>query len=171
MTVAPLADMLRAAQRRAWHLEMLDFYGPDREPFTAWQQGVDYDRSEIDGVWAAHLAPLVARGGDLRRLRIVSEPVSQYIKWEHMITPQANIKSGERVRWLARRATLGLCLPTLDYWLVDDVAVFGVFDGHGDFIDNEVVPSTTNPELIEVCARSFEVAWRMGTDHADYVPR
>ena len=33
----------------------------------------------------------MARGGDVRRLRIVSEPVTEYVRYEYEMTPVANL--------------------------------------------------------------------------------
>lgn len=57
-----------------------------------------------------------ARGVKLRRARIVSEPVSEYIRFEHDGTPQ-NIAAGEDVRWLPRARASALSLPGNDCWV------------------------------------------------------
>ncbi len=56
------------------------------------------------------------RGVIIRRTRIVSEPVSEYIRWEHEIT-SANAEAGEDVRWLPPRRASDLLLPGNDFWV------------------------------------------------------
>src|SRR5213593_4244634 len=94
-----LDELLHGAQRRALHLEMRDTYA-EWEAFTAWKAGEPYDRSGADDQWRGLIEPLVARGVDVRRLRVVSEPVSDYIRYEYEATPFANLAAGELVRWL-----------------------------------------------------------------------
>jgi hypothetical protein len=64
------------------------------------------------------IADAVSRGVVVRRARIISEPVSEYIRWEHYVT-RANIEAGEQVRWLPRRLASDLSLPGNDFWAFD----------------------------------------------------
>ena len=166
VSVPKLADLLVAAERRALHLEMRDTYA--RSPLLlAWQAGEPHDRREADQQWAALLARLVARGGDVRRLRIVSEPVTEYVRYEYEMTPVANLAAGELVRWLPRDRASDLRLPGNDFWLIDDALLFNLASGDGDWLG---VQQNDDPNVIAFCARSFEVAWSRAVDHADYRP-
>jgi hypothetical protein len=60
------------------------------------------------------IADTVARGVIVRRARVVSEPVSEYIRWEHYVT-HANVTAGEDVRWLPRRRATDIPLPGNDF--------------------------------------------------------
>jgi hypothetical protein len=161
-----LADLLLAAERRALHLEMRDTYGLT-DWFEAWKAGRTPDRDEADAQWHALLAPLVERGGDLRRLRIVSEPTTDYIRYEYESTPLANLAGGEAVRWLPRDRASDLRLPGNDFWLIDDALLFNLFNGDGDFLG---VQLNDDPGVIAFCAASFDAAWARAVDHNDYHP-
>jgi hypothetical protein len=161
-----LRDLLLAAQRRALHLELRDFYGGSSR-YAAWLKGKSQDRSAFDAEWAGHLAPLLARGGEIRRARVVSEPVTSYIRFEHEVTPLVNIAAGERVRWLPRRQASDLALPGNDYWLIDDVVLFNLFSGDGDFLENEL---SCDESVVALCASAFESVWARGIDHDAYQP-
>ena len=164
--VPKLADLLVAAQRRALHLEMRDTYA--RSPrFLAWQSGKPPGRNEADAQWHALLAPLVARGGDLRRLRIVSEPLSEYVRYEYEVTPLANLAGGEAVRWLPRDKASDLRFPGNDFWLIDDYLLFNLASGDGDSLG---VQPNDDASVIAFCAESFEAAWRRAINHDDYRP-
>jgi len=79
----------------------------------------------------------VARGVAVRRARIISEPVTDYVRFEHAITA-SNIRAGEEVRWLGRRCASDLSLPGNDFWLIDDRLVrFNIFSGEGEAQDPE----------------------------------
>ena|SRR5213592_5237106 len=135
--------------------------------FTAWQAGRSDGRAEADERWRALLAPLVARGGDMRRLRIVSEPVSEYVRYEYEMTPAANLSAGEVVRWLPRDRASDLRLPGNDFWLIDDALLFNLASGDGDWLG---VQPNDDPSVIRFCAESFEAAWARGVEHGDYRP-
>jgi hypothetical protein len=158
--------LLSAAQRRALHLEARDFYS-DGPAFPAWLAGEPFDRAPMDAYWSDLLAPLVQRGVDLRRARIVSEPVSAYIRFEHHVTPKANIAAGEAVRWLPRSLASEIALPGNDFWLIDDAAVFAHFSGGGVHVGSA---RSTDPAVIELCETAFEQVWQRAIDHSDYCP-
>lgn len=105
---------------------------------------------------------------DVRRARIVSEPVSDFIRYEHEVTPAANLAAGELVRWLPRQRTSDLALPGNDFWLVDEQVLFNYNSGHGAWVGTELV---TDPTVVKLCSSAFEAVWERGVDHADYQPR
>jgi hypothetical protein len=166
VSVPELDELLNSAQRRALHLEMRDVYA--RSPaFEAWMAGRPYDRAAADGQWCSLIAPLVARGVDVRRLRVVSEPVTNYVRYEHEVTPAANLGAGERVRWLPRGRASDLAFPGNDYWLVDDRLLFNISSGDGDWLG---VEPNNEPAVVKFCASAFEAAWDRGVNHNDYRP-
>jgi len=56
----------------------------------------------------------VARGVTVRRARIVSEPVSDYIRFEH--EHPRHVEAGEQVRWLAAAAPPTSGPARNDFW-------------------------------------------------------
>jgi hypothetical protein len=166
VAVPTLEALLAAAERRALHLETRDVYAGSPR-FAAWQRGEPQDRSDADGRWSELLTPLVRRGGDIRRARIVSEPVTEYIRFEWEVTPYANLAAGERVRWLPRRNAAALAIPGEDYWLIDDVVLFNHFSGIGELTDVEL---NADARVVRLCEAAFEEVWKLGRDHADYRP-
>jgi hypothetical protein len=103
-----------------------------------------------------------------RRARIVSEPVSDFIRFEYEATAGLNIAAGEQVRWLPRRLAPGLCVPLCDFWIFDDRLVrFHHFSGDGDVVEDEMVADTA---VIRTCSAAFEAVWNRAIPHADYRP-
>ena len=167
MAIPGFDDMLRATQRIALHLELRDTYAGADPDFAAWQVGELTDRSDSDAEWRSIIGPLVDREVNVRRLRVVSEPVSDYIRWEHMITDSSSIAAGESVRWVPRRRISDLALPGNDFWLLDDRVLFNHFSGDGAWVSGEM---STEPATREFCLSVFEALWLRGVDHADYTP-
>lgn len=163
-------ELLRSAKRSAVHLEMRDSYMRNDPRFAAWQAGHRDDPDDRASWWRAWLdlvAETVGRGVQVRRARIVSEPVSEYIRFEHSITYQ-NIAAGERVRWLPRRRASDIALPGNDFWLIDDrLVLWNHFTGEGE-ISPEGKEVTDDPAVIKLCATAFDAVWERGIDHEDY---
>jgi len=158
--------LLDGARRRALHLELRDVYA-DSAAFPAWKAGEPHDRGPADRQWHGLIAPLVARGIDVRRLRVVSEPVTDYIRFEYEVTPAANLAAGERVRWLPRSRASDLRFPGNDFWLVDDSMLFNLFSGDGEWTGVELI---TDADVVKFCGSAFDAAWDRGVDHEVYRP-
>ncbi|MGE6955145.1 DUF6879 family protein, partial [Staphylococcus capitis] len=101
-----------------------------------------------------------------RRARIVSEPVTDYIRFEYAVTAGHNVAAGELVRWLPRHRAADLLVPAADFWAFDQsVVVFNHFDGNGDWVRED---RRDDPDLARALAAAFEAVWDRGTPHADY---
>jgi hypothetical protein len=110
-----------------------------------------------------------ARGVVVRRARIVSEPVSEYIRFEYDITFR-NVRAGEDVRWLPRRQASDLVLPGNDFWVFDDrVVLWTHFTGEGE-LPPDGWEATDDPAAVKHCAVAFESVWDRAVPHADYQP-
>ncbi|MFI6051693.1 DUF6879 family protein [Streptomyces violascens] len=162
--------MLADCRRSAVHLEMRDAYGIASEAaeFAAWKAGDDSGRYDGTGrrrEWLDLVRGAVSRGVVMRRARIVSEPVSEYIKYEHAGTP-LNIEAGESVRWLPRRQASDIALPGNDFWLFDERVVrFNHFTGDGASGGPEV---SDDPAVARLCAVAFETVWQRAFPHHDF---
>jgi hypothetical protein len=108
----------------------------------------------------------VRRGVTVRRARIISEPVSDYVRWEHSLTGPVNIAAGERVRWLPRRLASTLALPGNPYWVLDDRLVrFTLFSGDGEVLGHQY---SEDRAVVEACGSAFGTVWEHAVPHEDY---
>lgn len=161
-------ELFSACQRSAVHLEMRDMYTPDDKLYLDWKAGLSIDAVERLRDWYDLVSETVARGVEVRRARIVSEPITDFIRHEYEVTPTVNIPAGERVRWLPRRKASDLALPGNDFWVFDDELVrFGYFAGDGTYLGQEIVK---DPTVAELCSSAFEAVWERAIDHAHYQP-
>lgn len=169
-SLSSFAALIRSAERTAVHLEMRDVYAvPDEdEGFTAWRRGHRLAPDDPESWWNPWLdlvQEVTAKDVRLRRARVVSEPHSEYIRYEHSFT-FTNIAAGEEVRWLPRRAASGLALPGNDFWLFDGRLVqFNVFDGEGRRVHTDQTDDTATAGL---CSDAFEVVWARAVPHDMY---
>ncbi|WP_243726150.1 DUF6879 family protein [Actinomadura rubrisoli] len=154
------------------HLEMRDVYTveSEQERIAAWRAGHRYDPADRASWWRPWLdliVETVERGVDVRRARVVSEPVNEYIRYSHAYA-FTNVAAGERLRWLPRAMASDLALPGNDFWLVDGrLVLFNLFDGGGRPTGVEV---SEKPGVAELCATAFDAVWGRGIDHQDYRP-
>lgn len=101
----------------------------------------------------------------VRRARIVSEPVTEYIRYEHSGT-FTNIAAGEEIRWLPRRQASDLALPGTDFWLFDDTWVhWNHFTGDGADAGDEI---TDDSAAARLCASAFDAVWARAIPHETY---
>ncbi|MGQ4514271.1 DUF6879 family protein [Streptomyces sp. DW26H14] len=161
--------LLNSAVSSAVHLEMRDTYAVDEEVevYGHWRdlgEAPAYD-SAFWGGWLPLVEDAVARGVAMRRARIVSEPVTEYIRFEHAITG-ANLRAGEDVRWLPRPQAVDIALPGSDFWLFDGrIVYFNLFDGDGHAITPAVSEAAGT---VALCATAFEAVWTRGIPHDEY---
>ncbi|HET9897554.1 MAG TPA: hypothetical protein VFQ44_21690 [Streptosporangiaceae bacterium] len=163
---SPFPGLLRACATSAVHLEMRDGYTPDDPWFLAWLAGdrEDFQR-RLTRPWLDLIREVTCRGVQVRRTRVVSEPVSDYIRFEHATT-DSNAVAGEDIRWLPRHLATGLLLSANDYGVFDGQrALFNYFSGPGKFLGAR--PSD-DPEIVKQCAAAFEAVWDRAIPHKDY---
>ncbi|MQS10931.1 hypothetical protein F7Q99_01200 [Streptomyces kaniharaensis] len=169
-SLASFADLIRSVEHSALHLEMRDVYAVENETdgFEAWKAGHRLnpeDRSSWWRPWLDLVQEVTGTGVAVRRARIVSEPASEYIRYEHSFT-FTNVAGGEEVRWLPRRNASDLALPGNDFWLFDGKLVqFNVFDGDGHWVHTD---ETSDPNVAAFCSTAFEAVWDRAIPHEKY---
>ncbi len=171
--MAPITDeefdrLLSDFAREALHLETRDAYGTAVElPYMAkWAAGEPDDLQWLEG-WCSTLREHVKAGKSVRRVRIVSEPLSDYQRWSHSIA-QPMVEAGEDIRWVPRRLVSSVALPGNDFYLFDDsLTVFLIYAGNGLGTDKV---TSTDPADIRLCRSAFEAVWKLSTPHSDYQP-
>lgn len=161
-------DLLRAAERSALHLELRDSYLPDDPDWQAWQSGSRFNPAERWRPWFDLIRDTTGRGVEVRRARIVSEPISEYVRFEYDVTEGHNLAAGEDVRWLPRHQTVGLTIPPSDFWVFDERAViWNHFGGDGSSAGKEY---SDDPAVAQLCVAAFDAVWERAVPHLEYAP-
>lgn len=127
--------------------------------FSRWLNG-EWAEPDFDRPWIRTVRAATTAGKRMPRVRVVSEPWSDYTKFG-MYAARGNIDAGENIRSLPRprAADLGLPvqMPGYDYWLFDSRFIVVLhFDDETNDITRIEVPR--NPYLIlEPFASSLQV--------------
>ncbi|HSW66084.1 MAG TPA: hypothetical protein VLI54_03020 [Bacillota bacterium] len=173
LTTAEERDRLLAScEREAVHLEMRDSYAiqSEAERFAAFLATGRRDHAAEAPewqYWRGIIRGLRQAGKRVRRARIVSEPVTDYIRYEWAGTGLI-VEAGEEVRWLPRRLASGIALPGNDFWLFDGkIVVFAVFTGSGEVAERQLV---TDKATAQLCGAAFEAVWDVAVPHDEYTP-
>jgi hypothetical protein len=157
--------VLRA--RTQLKLELRDHYAVDEAAIAAWRAGDSETVRARTATWHSRTAARVASGVRMRRVKVVSEPPSEYVRYAIDVSTPA-VEAGEDIRWLPRRLTSALLLPGNDFFVLDDqIVIFNVLDGDDGPAERQL---WTEPDIVSQCREAFEAAWKQAVPHRDYRP-
>ena len=115
--------LFRSFERTARRLESRDRYDVqgEREYLVRWRKGaqVDPEHERSRQPWLATVRANVRAGRSYQRVRVVSQPLSEYVRFALRGTRQT-VDAGEDIRYLTRDRANGLELPDHDFWLFDE---------------------------------------------------
>ncbi|MEU7746322.1 DUF6879 family protein [Nonomuraea sp. NPDC049158] len=132
LTRSEWVETLHAFQHTAFRLETRENYSePEEEPIIhRFLDSGEIDESYMDD-WIAELAPRLSAGQRMERVRIVSEPHSDYTRFG-LALARFNIQAGEDIRYLSRPRAARLDLPDHDFWLIDSTTLLILRFGNDD---------------------------------------
>jgi hypothetical protein len=133
--------------------------------FDEWRRTGEVNRDR-SGEFADMVREAVDRGVRWRRVRIISRPPSEYMRWEHAVTDE-NVKSGEDIRWLWRDEAADLLIPAADCWVFDNRVIRWNFQ-RGDDSNPHVYTFSSDPRIARDIAGAFEMAWNRAIPHAEF---
>ncbi|MEV4434474.1 DUF6879 family protein [Streptomyces sp. NPDC049585] len=171
ITSAERDKLFESFERDAFHLELRDDYGSPVEdtPYARWQRGEPDDYAWLDP-WITLMKRVTGEGKTVRRVRVISEPHSQYVRWEHSLT-RLNIEAGEDIRWLPRHQVPDpLVFPVSgnDWWLYDDrLLAVGHFSEDGRVLGSELID---DPATVAECVKVRDTLWSVAIPHGEYKP-
>ncbi|MBO0856541.1 MAG: hypothetical protein J2P18_22565 [Nocardia sp.] len=160
-------NLFREAQREAFHLEVEDTYQTPEEsaPFRLFLNG-GRDDYEWLRPWLDLVTETTVRGVAINRVRVVSVPHSDYVRWSLKVAWQ-NTLAGEDIRYLPRDQVGADRLTADDWWLFDGRTVgFTVFEPSGRWAGAAV---TTDARIVEYARQVKDLVWSRATPLAEYV--
>ncbi|WP_372341767.1 DUF6879 family protein [Nocardia sp. CC216A] len=158
-------NLFKQCEREAFHLEVRDSYAvpQESEPFRRFLDGeptADYGERP----WTALVRSMTAKGVDFKRVRVVTEPHSDYQRWLLSIT-ETNVDAGEDIRYVPRHHAVEV--PPDDWWLFDDrIVAFNLVDQNWKPAGAAV---TTDPRIIEYCEVVRNRLWRLAMPYREYL--
>ncbi|WP_406316306.1 hypothetical protein OHA77_04420 [Streptosporangium sp. NBC_01639] len=127
-------QLVLSFQHVAFRLEVRDRYN---EPSEAATVRAFLDSGEMDGsllaTWAATISQRTKDGQRMERVRVVSEPHSDYTRFGLALAAH-NTAAGEDIRYLPRDQAVGLDLPDHDFWLIDSTTLLILRFGDDDVL-------------------------------------
>jgi hypothetical protein len=138
-----LASLFESFRSTAFRLECLPAYAvtedDESEAFRLWLAGEQPPRKERE--WPKLCASAVAARKSMQRVRLVTQPLSEYLRFEMEWGYPANVAAGEDIRILDYEPP---GLLKVDFWLFDDeLAVVLEYDDQGRFLRPVVAESVT----------------------------
>ncbi|HET9253631.1 MAG TPA: hypothetical protein VFO16_00325 [Pseudonocardiaceae bacterium] len=158
-------------ERDAFHLELRDTYAAATgdNPFAKWLRGEPDDFMWFQP-WQARIRNATQVGKVVRRVRIISEPITDYIRWEHSNTTR-NLEVGEDIRWLPRHLVpRDVVFPVggNDWWLFDGrLVAVGHFNDDGIVRGHEIIDDRA---VVAECVRVRDQLWAIAIPHIGYQP-
>jgi hypothetical protein len=102
----------------------------------------------------------------MQRVHVVTEPLSDYLRFELTRAYPTNVLAGEDIRILTRDSASNLDLPDQDYWLFDSRRVGRmVYDSAGNLLRIELV---NDRDLIAHYRRGRDIALEHAVPLLDY---
>ncbi len=154
----------------AFRLELRDHYvAPNEvEPLRVFLAGETPDPAWREP-WKRFVRAATAAGRHLARVHVVTEPLSDYLRFELICAYPANVEAGEDVRILPRRVAATFDLPERDYWLFDDrrTAVMA-YDDAGNWLSVHILD---DPDQVAPYRRGRDVAMGHALPLATYLSR
>ncbi|MGW4090015.1 DUF6879 family protein [Nocardia sp. NPDC004750] len=167
------SKLLALANSRAVHLEVADEHAvsDEDEPMRRFLAGlppVDPDNYPPSWrQWENLVADTTARGVAIQRIRVVTEPLTDYIRFLHAISDR-NEHYGEDIRWIPRHTVDPSEYTADEWWLLDDDALaWTLFDAAGDFVGFAV---TRDPVEVARAVGVRDRLWAKAIRHSDYAP-
>lgn len=160
--------LIGSSTREAFHLELQDDYDSpgENEIFRNWLEGGPEDDYRWFQGWLSAVRALTERGAVMRRVRVVTVPHTDYIRWELEVA-RLNAEAGEQIGYVPRHLVDASRLSTDDFWLLDDHTVtFTAFRPSGRIAGSVV---TTDPRIVAHCRQVRDYVWAAAVPYADYV--
>jgi len=167
LDLAQVAERVNGFTSTVFRLETLDLYstsddGHDFANYLRGAPGPDPARKEP---WLDRLRDEHRQGRDRFRVRVLRQPLSDYLRYECEWGYAPNSEAGEDIRILdlTEPGTAALAVDH-DFWLIDQRDVIRMhYDSDGRFTGGELVPGEDVPRYMAVYVAAIMAAEPFGT--------
>jgi hypothetical protein len=160
-----IVEWIKSAQRRVFRYETQFWYSDGQGPEMAeWlSTGTIVD---IPGMpeWCTLVTNTTRCGVTIRRVRALSSPITDYLRWEMAVAQAINIPAGEDIRVIDATAPGRESLPADDFWIIDDTVVIVEFDSSHDMSGIECLSDSAH---VAIYHDHMETAWTNSREWID----
>jgi uncharacterized protein DUF6879 len=159
-------QLFREFTRSAWRWEAQGVYREpiEQEPLRAFLAGEPVDLSYMDD-WLAGVRRATDAGRSFGRVRVLTEPLTDYLRFELAATPR-NLEAGEDIRVIDQSKARDLGLPEDDFWIFDDERVAVMRFDEGGFIHADLI---TDARAVAGFREIRERAWKDAIPISEYL--
>jgi hypothetical protein len=172
---AEFAALFTSFRHTAYRLETLQQYGVgyEDESFRTFLADEAPETDQARDKWTSMVRAAVANGKTFQRIHLVSEPLSDYLRYELEWWYRPNTEAGDDVRILPEYMVPAGELPTLaalgDYWLFDSRDLWVMrYHSDGRF---QYAEQITDPAAIVIRSYWRDAALHYALPYTDYVRR
>jgi Family of unknown function (DUF6879) len=155
-------NLFRTFEYTAFRLEVRESYY-EKEQLSQFLAGQQVDLTYMEE-WLALIVQLRVAGKRVERVRVVSQPFSDYTRYGLWLC-QYNTRAGEDIRYLSRADAR--TLPDHDYWLLDSRRLYVV-----RFTDtDELLGAEPVEDAASVVQHGYwrDAAWHRAIPHEEFV--
>lgn len=164
---ADFDQLFRSFQRTAFRLETQGEYREpiEREPIHRFLNAEPPDDSWLNP-WTDNVREATHQGRTFQRVRVLTDPLTDYLRFEMDLALRANIPAGEDIRSLSMSEAQALGVPIgLDFWMFDDDQVGVMRFGDQGMLGLEML---TDAAEIDRCRQLRDRAWNAAAPAEDW---
>ncbi|AHH98444.1 DUF6879 family protein [Kutzneria albida] len=158
-------DLFSRFERSAWRLETQGWYDEPDEGALLAQWLADPDAGaqatlEWFADWPELIVAQVAEGKRYARVRVLTEPPTDYLRWQLGVITAPAVAAGEDIRVLPADTAAGLTLGAADFWLFDDSTAAVLDFEHGQVIGADLIAGPAVEQFRAIRATAWDHALR-----------
>lgn len=171
VTSAEFDALFASFEHTAYRLETLQAYDVsyEVEPYRAFLTGHPQPRDLSKDQWVGMIRQATAAGKVFQRVHVVTEPLTDYLRYELGWSYPPNVEAGEDIRILSAGSGRWPGLPRHDYWLFDSSDLWVMeYAGDGTF---RWIEHVDDPGMIVKHAYWRDAALHQAIPYREYMKR
>ena len=162
ISLEQFGSLFSSMKSSTFRLEMLDLYTVEGEQaaFHEFLSGKKFPPEDFNESWTKLISESVTKGIEFKRVRLLNEPISDYVKFEISWCYKINIAAGDSVSAIFSKITpdFDTKVPILkDYWIFDDEDCYLMeYDLLGQFLGVNKVPHQAVDDYVKLKYEAIE---------------